>query len=64
MHLYPIDGAVHRVGSHDTAFSYREAKWSAVFVGVDPDPDNNEHIIGWTKEYGTRCIRTRAAGRT
>jgi FAD/FMN-containing dehydrogenase len=51
MHLYPIDGAVHRVGSHDTAFSYREAKWSAVFVGVDPDPDNNERIIGWTKEY-------------
>jgi hypothetical protein len=29
MHLYPIDGAVHQVGRHDTAFSYREAKWSA-----------------------------------
>ena len=51
MHLYPIDGAVHRVGRHETAFSYREAKWSAVFVGVDQDPDNNERIIGWTKEY-------------
>jgi hypothetical protein len=51
MHLYPIDGAVHRVGKNDTAFSYRDAKWSAVFVGVDPDPDNNERIIGWTKEY-------------
>src|SRR5687768_7600305 len=32
MHLYPIDGAVHRVGRHETAFSYREANWSAVFV--------------------------------
>jgi FAD/FMN-containing dehydrogenase len=51
MHLYPIDGAVHRVGRHETAFSYREANWSAVFVGVDPDPDNNERIIGWAKEY-------------
>jgi hypothetical protein len=51
MHLYPIDGAVHRVGRHETAFSYREATWSAVFVGVDPDPDNNERIISWTKEY-------------
>jgi FAD/FMN-containing dehydrogenase len=51
MHLYPIDGAVHRVGKNDTAFSYRDARWSAVFVGVDPDPDNNERIIGWTKEY-------------
>jgi FAD/FMN-containing dehydrogenase len=51
MHLYPIDGAAHRVGRHDTAFSYREATWSAVFVGVDPDPANNERIISWTKEY-------------
>ena len=51
MHLYPIDGAVHRVGRHETAFSYREAKWSSVFVGVDQDPDNNERIIGWTKDY-------------
>ncbi len=51
MHLYPIDGAPHRVGRHETAFSYREATWSAVFFGVDPDPANNERIISWTKEY-------------
>jgi FAD/FMN-containing dehydrogenase len=51
MHLYPIDGAVHQVGRHDTAFSYREAKWSAVIVGVDPDPANNERTIAWTREY-------------
>ncbi|MGH9357888.1 MAG: hypothetical protein ACRD1O_01780 [Terriglobia bacterium] len=24
-HLYPIDGAAHRVGKNDTAFSYRDA---------------------------------------
>jgi FAD/FMN-containing dehydrogenase len=51
MHLYPIDGAVHRVGRHETAFSYREANWSAVFYGVDPDPANNERIVSWTREY-------------
>jgi FAD/FMN-containing dehydrogenase len=51
MHLYPIDGAPHRVGGHETAFSYREANWSAVFFGVDPDPANNERIISWTTEY-------------
>jgi FAD/FMN-containing dehydrogenase len=51
MHLYPIDGAPHRVGRHETAFSYREATWSAVFFGVDPDPTNNERIISWTREY-------------
>ena len=36
MHLYPIDGAAHDVGSADTAWSYRDARWGAVFAGVDP----------------------------
>jgi FAD/FMN-containing dehydrogenase len=51
MHLYPIDGAVHQVGNNDTAFSYREATWSSVYFGVDPDPANAERITEWTKEY-------------
>lgn len=51
MHLYPVDGAVHRVGSKDTAFSYREARWSEVIVGVDPDPANKDRITDWTKAY-------------
>jgi FAD/FMN-containing dehydrogenase len=51
MHLYPVDGAASRVGRHETAFSYREANWSMVIVGVDPDPANAEKITSWTKEY-------------
>ena len=51
MHLYPSDGAVHRVGRTDTAFSYREATWNQVIVGVDADPKQREHITRWTKEY-------------
>lgn len=51
MHLYPINGAVHRVGKNDTAFSYREANFASVIVGVDPDPANNERMIRWAKEY-------------
>ena len=51
MHLYPVDGAASRVDRHDTAFSYREAKWSMVIVGVDPDPANAEKITTWTKDY-------------
>jgi hypothetical protein len=43
MHLYPIDGAAHRVGPDDTAWSYRDALWSGVFAGVDPDPANLFH---------------------
>jgi len=51
MHLYPINGAAHRVGKHDTAWSYRDATWAQVIVGVDPHPVNNNKIIGWTKTY-------------
>jgi Berberine and berberine like len=51
MHLYPINGAAHRVGKQDTAWSYRDATWAQVIVGVDPDPANNDKIIGWTKTY-------------
>jgi FAD/FMN-containing dehydrogenase len=51
MHLYPIDGAAHRIGRQDTAFSYREANWAEVIVGVDPDATNREKITTWAKEY-------------
>lgn len=51
MHLYPIDGAAHRVNSKDTAFSYRDANWAGVIVGVDPDPANNDKITKWCRDY-------------
>lgn len=51
MHLYPIDGAVHRVGEKDTAWSFRKSTWSQVMVGVDPDPKNAELIRRWTVDY-------------
>jgi FAD/FMN-containing dehydrogenase len=51
MHLYPIDGAAHRVGSTDTAWAYRNANWASVMAGVDPDPANVEAISSWSKEY-------------
>src|SRR5205807_4762751 len=51
MHLYPINGAAGRVGKEDTAFSYRDATWGEVIVGVDPDPANAARITDWTKAY-------------
>jgi hypothetical protein len=57
--LFPVNGAVHRVGKDETAWSYRDAPWSATINGVDPDPANNERIISWTKEHLRRCIPTR-----
>ena len=41
----------NRVGQDETAFSYRDAKWSMVIAGIDPDPANNEKITRWAKDY-------------
>jgi hypothetical protein len=51
MHLYPINGKAHQVGKTETPWSYREAVWAEVIVGVDPDPANRERIIAWAKDY-------------
>ncbi|MFI1394661.1 FAD-binding oxidoreductase [Streptomyces sp. NPDC020681] len=51
MHLYPVDGAAHRVGPMDTAWAYRDAVWSGVVGGIDPDPANAATITQWAKDY-------------
>jgi FAD/FMN-containing dehydrogenase len=51
MHLYPVNGAAHRIGKNDTAWAYRDATWAQVILGVDPDPANNDRIIHWAREY-------------
>lgn len=51
MHLYPIDGAVHNVDKDETAWAYRDARWSMVIAGVDPDPSNKSKISRWAKDY-------------
>jgi FAD/FMN-containing dehydrogenase len=51
MHLYPVDGAVSRVPSNATAFSYREAKWSMVIAGIHPDPSQADAIKSWAQSY-------------
>lgn len=51
MHLYPVNGAPQRVGKSDTAYSFREALFAEVIVGVDPDPANNEEITNWCRNY-------------
>ena len=50
MHLYPINWAVHRVSTSETAFSFRDANFAEVILGVDLDPANNERMIGWARD--------------
>jgi FAD/FMN-containing dehydrogenase len=51
MHLYPINGAVHRVGKEEAAWNYRDVNWSMVIAGVDPNPANTEKISKWARDY-------------
>jgi FAD/FMN-containing dehydrogenase len=51
MHLYPIDGAVRRVGKADTPWGARDATWSMVVAGIDPDPQKAGPVTRWTKDY-------------
>ena len=51
MHLYPVNGAAQRVGKNQTAYSFREALFAEVIVGVDPDPANAGTITEWCKNY-------------
>jgi FAD/FMN-containing dehydrogenase len=51
MHIYPINGACHRVASDATAFAYRDASFATVIAGMWPDPGDNDENITWVKDY-------------
>jgi FAD/FMN-containing dehydrogenase len=51
MHLYPIDGAVHRVATHATAWPVRDATYSMVIAGIDPEPTNASALKTWGRAY-------------
>jgi hypothetical protein len=51
VHIYPINGACHRVASDATAFAYRDANFATVVAGMWPDPSHNEANISWVRDY-------------
>jgi hypothetical protein len=51
MHLYPIDGAVRRLASDATAWGARDATWSMVIAGIDPDPKQADALKTWGRGY-------------
>ncbi|MFL6447257.1 MAG: FAD-binding oxidoreductase [Bryobacteraceae bacterium] len=51
MHLYPVNGKASRIAPAETAYSHRDAVWSEVIVGVDPDPANRQKITDWARGY-------------
>ena len=51
MHLYPINGAWHRVAATDTAFAYRDATFAPVIVAAWQDPTHDTERIQWVRDY-------------
>ncbi len=51
MHIYPINGACHRVASDATAFGHRDANFATVIAGMWPEPAHNKANIKWVRDY-------------
>jgi FAD/FMN-containing dehydrogenase len=53
VHIYPINGACHRVAADATAFAYRDATFAPVIAGMWPDATQNDANIKWVRDYYT-----------
>jgi FAD/FMN-containing dehydrogenase len=51
VHIYPINGACHRIAPAATAFAYRDAAFATVIAGMWPDAADNEANIEWVRDY-------------
>ena len=51
MHIYPLNGAVQRVGIGDTAYSYRDADFVHVLAAVFPDAAQVPAGRQWVRDY-------------
>ncbi|TMK16577.1 MAG: FAD-binding oxidoreductase [Actinobacteria bacterium] len=51
VHIYPINGAAHRVAPDATAVAYRNANFATVIAGMWPDASQNEANIAWVRNY-------------
>ncbi|HEX6500098.1 MAG TPA: FAD-binding oxidoreductase [Micromonosporaceae bacterium] len=62
VHIYPINGACHRVAPDATAFAQRDATFATNIAAIWPDPADNATNIGWVREYYQALAPHSAAG--
>lgn len=60
-HIYPVDGAAQRVPAEATAWSYRDANWLQIILGIDPDPAQAPALRDWCLRYW-EAIHPHSAG--
>jgi FAD/FMN-containing dehydrogenase len=59
--VYPLGGAVARVGEHDTAFGYRDTPFDIVIFSIWTDPREDERHMQWGRVFGA-AMQTFARG--
>ena len=62
MHMYPIDGAPHRVSQDSTSFGHRDANWAMVILAGGEDPESDESNIKWVRDYSDALAPHSQAG--
>jgi FAD binding domain-containing protein len=58
MHLYPVDGAVHRQKKDAAAWGYRDAAWSMVIAGSIRIRPRRRRSSNGRRTIGRRCTRS------
>ena len=53
MHLYPINGACHRVAADATAFGHRDANFSMVILSASQNPADDAADTKWVRDYSS-----------
>ncbi len=61
MHIYPVNGAVKRVGKNDTAYSYRDAEFTHIIAAVFPDSAPMAAGRQWVRDYWS-ALHSHSAG--
>jgi FAD/FMN-containing dehydrogenase len=51
VHIYPLDGAVHDVSADQTAFAYRDVKFTHILAAVSPEPAPMPQYREWVRSY-------------
>jgi hypothetical protein len=62
VHIYPVDGAVRRVGKDDTAYTHRDAQFVHIIAAVSPDASVMARYTDWVREYWTALHGYSAGG--
>jgi UDP-N-acetylenolpyruvoylglucosamine reductase len=62
MHLYPLEGAAQQVDRHETAYSYRDARFVHVIAGIDSDPTAMPAHTAWVRDYWSALHPLSAGG--